>query len=80
MHDSINSKFIIEEFFYDAQNNLVDADHYNLDDKNLELKYAHLKRKNIDGEVVTYFYNAKGDKVGQETLGELITWTIKKNE
>jgi hypothetical protein len=68
-----------EEYFYDSNMKLIDADHKYLSSENeSELKYSQIKSKNQGAEYTTIYYNAKGRVICEEAAcGELIITSYK---
>ena len=73
--DSIDRKFIVEERFYDANMNLIDADHSSSNSSGFKCEYSILRREFKNKEERISFFNSK-DKLQCESDG-LSIWTTK---
>jgi hypothetical protein len=77
--DTINKKFIIEEYFYDSTMKLVDADHENLGGNNgTSLNYSEIKNHIESGETISSYYNSKGVLICKKSGVEVIIESIEK--
>jgi len=73
--DPANPEFVVAEYFYDSNKNLVDADHCHLFSNDREsLIYSRISRETRDGVIVTSFFNSKGRKICEDDLvtGEMV--------
>jgi len=71
--DSIDREFIVEERFYDANMNLIDADHSSLNSFGFKCEYSILRRELINKEERISYFNSK-DKLQCESDG-ISMWT-----